>query len=575
VFDWIHLAPAGGALVIPPIGVAAWLLLSLLLLYMTLRHLGVAWRAAWIACAVLLLLVAALLVLDRYNLTLFAAPLGVVMISVYALALLLPPLAAWALTRLGAEPGAAVLRALMLIYLAAFAIKAGGMMHPQFTILDHGLRAHQVQELVADPIAFWQKYQNVSTADEANKARGDTHLFLGQWNLSIPFPYPPTVYYVMAPVALLVPGARSNADLLLTVCDTILVALEGSIVFALYAIAKRGLGSGRAGMFGAAIAVFAPISYLHHSDGDWTYIWGGWVGLVYIMAVVCLAERAGRPLLFVILSLLAGLAVISHPATALFLGAFVAVITILLLLGRRRWPLGFSPLPLLLSFIAGSILSLLYYGVYIGPMFTIALPAILGKVQSGAIGQDVQHLGAPLLSGFWSQIWAHFTGWPVALAAAGLGLLLIQVERSKTKDQSAENEQRGVINYAPNQTFNSSPSSFIFFRYLAVSWALVFALFSLADLKVNLLQRHMLFVLPLLGLLAGYALVRLMQWDTHSNQPFTKMGATTYHSVLFAVLKREWFGWLVAAALVAFLFVVGWEIWLNRVLRYVLPPGSG
>ncbi|PZS05394.1 MAG: hypothetical protein DLM69_00965, partial [Candidatus Chloroheliales bacterium] len=80
---------------------------------------------------------------------------------------------------------------------------------------------------------------------------------------------------------------------------------------------------------------------------------------------------------------------------------------------------------------------------------------------------------------------------------------------------------------------------------------------------------------PLLGLLAGYALVRLMQWGTHSDQPFSGTGANTYRSRLLEVIKRERLGWLVAAGLVAFLFVVGWEIWLNRVLHYVLPPGSG
>ncbi len=104
----------------------------------------------------------------------------------------------------------------------------------------------------------------------------------------------------------------------------------------------------------------------------------------------------------------------------------------------------------------------------------------------------------------------------------------------------------------------------------------MFALFSLADLKVNLLQRHMLFALPLLGLLAGYALVRLMQWGTQNGQlRANTVAAKQTYLVLLEVVKVAWFGWLVVAGLIAFLFLVGWEVWLNRVMNYVLPPGSG
>ncbi len=124
--EWMRLtdnsAPKGEGLVLPPTNVTAWLLLSLLLLFLSLRHLRVNWRPAWAASATLMLMSAALLMFDRYNLTLFIGPLMTVMLCVYGMALLLPPAAAWTLARLGAKPGAAALQALMLIYLAAFAI---------------------------------------------------------------------------------------------------------------------------------------------------------------------------------------------------------------------------------------------------------------------------------------------------------------------------------------------------------------------------------------------------------------------------------------------------------------------
>ncbi len=564
-------ANGGGGLVLPPISYSGWLLLSLLLLYLILLRLGLGWRWGWGISVGLMLLAAVLLATDRYDLTIFLPALGTLMISTFAMSLLVPPLASWLLGLLPnskLKPQTSNLKPdigwLTAIFLLAFVIKAGGMMHPQFTILDHGLRAHQVQELVADPIAFWHKYQNVTTTSDQNKTQGDEHLFLGQWNLQIPFPYPPTAYYVMAPVALFVPGARTNADLLLTVCDTILVALEGTLVFALYAMARKGLDSGRAGIIAAAIASFAPISYLHHSDGDWTYIWGGWVGLVYIMAVVCLADRAGKPIPFIILALLAGVALISHTATALFLGAGAVILTVLLWLARRsphtptttqtsNLKPQTSYWPLLGSFVVGGLISLLYYGAYIGPMLGVAIPAIFGKIGSGAsIGQDPHALGAPLLYGFFPQVWAHFTAWPLLLGLAGFALLLWRGRQAA-----------------------SPPAPMRFFTHLSVAWLIVFALFSLADLKMNLLQRHMLFVLPLLALLSGYVLDRLVTWTQQGGgtQQDGNNHAPIIHNSTFII--QNYAAWLLVAGLIAFTFVVGWNIWFDRVMHYVLPPGSG
>ncbi len=327
--------PVSGGLVLPPIGDTGWLLLTLLLLYLRLRHLRVSWRPAIAVCATLMLVAAALLVFDRYDLTLFVLPLFTVMLCVYGLALLLPPVAAWTLTRLGAKPSATALQALMLIYLAAFAIKAGGMMHPQFQVLDQTLRAHQVQELVADPAAFWAKYQQISTADTSGAASSSGLTLLGQWHIQVPIPYSPIAYYLFAPFGLFWHSSVADTDKLIIASDTSLAALVGTIAFALYALAKRGLGSGRAGVIAAAITLFAPVSYLRFSDGDWTYMWGGWLAAVYIMAAVCLADKAGRRLPFAILSLLAGLTLASHTAIALFAAAFVPLAALIVLLMRR------------------------------------------------------------------------------------------------------------------------------------------------------------------------------------------------------------------------------------------------
>ncbi len=541
VFDTVGLSqPASEGLTLPPISATLWLLLSLLLLYLTLRHLGISGRTAWAGGATLMLLTAAALVYDRYDLTMFALPLLVVMLCVYGMAVLLPPLVAWTLTRLGARPGAIALRWLMLLFLLAFAIKAGGMMHPRFIMLDHLFRAHQVQELVADPAAFWDKYQRVSSAAANSDVRTSGELsIVGQWNLPVPLPYPPFAYYLFVPFGLLWP--TTHVDRLVIACNTALTALTCTIVFALYAIAKRGLSSGKAGIIAAAITLFAPLSYLHFSDGNWPYIWGGWLAVVYIMTGVCLADRANKPLPFAILSLLAALTLTSHTAIALFMAMLVGLALVVVLVMRRRGGFGFPLWPLLASFGVGAALSLLYYGAYVWPILTISLPAIIAHLGSG-VGQDASLFRTPPLTGFWPQVWAHFTAWPLILALSGLALLLARRVGSAISNDGVRRFCLAII----------------------IAWAGVFAVFSVVDLKVNLLQRHMLFALPLLGLLAGYALVRLAQ-----ALPASWAGAR--QGVTLNLGQRGWRTWLLVSGLLGFLFVVGWDGWIGRVLRYVLP----
>jgi hypothetical protein len=81
------------------------------------------------------------------------------------------------------------------------------------------------------------------------------------------------------------------------------------------------------------------------------------------------------------------------------------------------------------------------------------------------------------------------------------------------------------------------------------AWLISFALFSLIDLRVNLLQKHMLFALPLLALLSGLAL-----------GPLWRHGRA---------------GRLLVGLLLAVLAWASLQVWLARVLLDVLPPGSG
>ncbi|HUS15042.1 MAG TPA: hypothetical protein VM536_08510, partial [Chloroflexia bacterium] len=224
--------------------------------------------------------------------------------------------------------------------------------------------------------------------------------------------------------------------------------------------------------------------------------------------------------------LLLGLTVLSHPANALLLSpTILTFVGLVALLDRRR----LGPAAALAG-VALGFAFVAYYQVTVPRVFGEVLPRILEKLQtSGGVGQNPAVLGAPLLGGFWPQLAAHFQIWPVALGGAAL------LSGARWARRSA----------AP--TLRPSAGRGLWLWLGATT--LVFALFSVVDLWINLLQKHMIYFMPFLALLSGLALASLWRRG-HAAQ-------------LLCLLL-----W-VALALVS---VVAWQ---QRVVNYVLPPGTG
>jgi hypothetical protein len=152
---------------------------------------------------------------------------------------------------------------------------------------------------------------------------------------------------------------------------------------------------------------------------------------------------------------------------------------------------------------------------------------------------DERYLGWKLLYGFFPQIEAHFAVWPALMALAGLIVFAMTVVTAVRGGR--QQDSRGLFRAV----------TLVFLG----AWTVTFLAFSALDLRVNLLQRHMFFGLPLLALLAGYALAKV----DRQARSLARVGPA-------AVLT---------GLLVVYLFLDGLHIWADRVLRYVLPPGSG
>jgi hypothetical protein len=518
--DRISLERQPGSLIWPAPEHLAALLLAVLTVYLGAAALAVAPRgAALVAGGVALLW--ALALAGAHLATAFAAPrlLPVLWGTLVAL-LLAREGVGWLLARAGAAPGRREWWGLGAAFAGSALVKAGGLFHPAFMLMDHAARLHQLDKFGRDPLGFLQTY----IAAPPDMGLG------GQLDLGTAIPYSPFFYIVFSPLNVLVPDEVQRLDAL----NLLTALLEASSVFALYYVLRRGWRDGPAGACAALVFVTTPLTNLLFSDGGYPSILAQSLLVVTTAALAAAYPRLGRPAVWGPLALLLAATLVSHTSITLLLG--VLLVGFVLLVGWFDRP-RFGPVARWTGLgMAGAFFG--YYVFSLPVIFGQILPTLLARLQTtGSVGQEPAKLGAPLLHGFWPQIAAHFQTWPLALGLAGyvargLGAEGWRVVKPRTVPV------RGATGLAR--------------RGLTLwfgAWLGSFALFSLVDLRINLLQKHMLFALPLLALLSGLALGLL--W------------------------RQGWAGRLLAGLLLAVLAWARHQIWLARVLLDVLPPGSG
>ncbi|HMA35879.1 MAG TPA: hypothetical protein VKY74_15555, partial [Chloroflexia bacterium] len=341
-------------------------------------------------------------------------------------------------------------------------------------------------------------------------------------------------------------------------------------------------GDGLAGIWAGAMFIAFPVSNLLFSDGGYPGIFATWLLVLLIAGLVWGYAQLGRPRVWLPLGGLLALALLAHTAQALLLGT-----TLLCFLaavawqdrGRVRAVAVWAGSGVALAFLA-------FYQFTAGQMVAAVLPQIVQKLQTaGTVGKNPAKLGAPLLSGFWPQIAAHFQAWPVGLALVALAQTVVGSRQSSVvSDESVGSRQYAVgsgdggpvpdprvpspsipnpksaVQNPPGGPGPDSPGPPSPIQnpkskiqnplglWLAAS-AATLALFSLVDVWINLLQKHMIYSMPALALLNGLALAGL--W------------------------RRGRAGQLLCLALWAALFTASVAGWANRVVFYLLPPGSG
>jgi hypothetical protein len=519
-----------GRPVIPALPHLTLLLSSLLILYLAMFRAG--WQAtgAVIGAGLFGLGAALAIAFARMHLTPTVEPLFLIIILAYPLMVIgLRFTGRW--VALPVESA----RWLGLIFLSAFVVKAAGMAHPAYDFIDHWFRIHQILRFWGNPAEFWAQYFNVSAGASVTGVDSGSAV-LGQWGVKFSLPYSPLFYLFAAPLALIWNTRDPN---LLAAINDLAAWLEVSQVFLIYIIARKaynGRWANRAGVIAAAFLGFYPLSYLLFSDGGYNSIFAHWLTLLFVALLLSAVRQEAKWAAWrwtsLILTLTATL--LSHTSTLLLVSLLVMV-TCGLWFSLKEWRWAAKRL-LWVSLAAFGLNLILYYGYYLINFITQSLPALISKLGSeGSLGQDNEKLGTRLLSGFFPQLWEHFRFFPFLLTLAAI--VVLKIIKLPEEDNQPRSKAMGLF-------------------WLA--WLSVFLLFALADLRINLLQKHMLFVAPLLCLGNGFTLSLL--WEK----------AASYKKPLTTGLVAGLIG-----LLVAYTVWQGLILWYGRIYFYTLPPGSG
>lgn len=278
----VRVVPATDGPRWPALAQAGWLAATLMLCYGLARWLVLDVRPALLLALAYAVLVALLLACQRLALTVFSPKLAGLALGCWALALLIwLAVGGWQSGGRDWSPVGAIagrprllaahrqFGAVVALLLLAFALRAGGMLHPHAIFSDHRLHANNLLELALGKVYF---------VEGLPASRGGGHA-----------PYPPGLYLLLAPALTLFPTDINSRVLIMQPG----VALLDSLVLVLiWLLLRRAQMGQRAAVLGAALYLLPPPLMASFSIGEY----GNLGGQILALPIVALLAWGGaRP----------------------------------------------------------------------------------------------------------------------------------------------------------------------------------------------------------------------------------------------------------------------------------------
>jgi hypothetical protein len=330
-------------------------------------------------------------------------------------------------------------------------VKIGGTLYPQIVIIDLPFHTAQIRQVLAGN--FWKLYLPgpLSLAVMPEK----------EWTVRAPIPYSPFFYLFAAPIALLPADVRLSVPLL----NALLEAWKLPMVIMLGLRLK--LSRDEAGLGGAVYGLAAAM-YMLLQWGNWPTTFSQWFALAGLTTLLGARKWATRT----VATFLLGVAFISYTVTAAFLLTMLLAMAVVLIVWGRAGKGGKRLALAVLVLIAGWIIAFVgYYWAHLYVAVTQTLPAFAGALAAQGT--------LTTRSGSLSQ---YLLGNLTALGNYGLLPILIT----------------GMWGAALMW-----PRWVIYRRAVVAAWILVLFVYFLIGFKVDMVLKHVWFVVPLMSALSG------------------------------------------------------------------------
>ncbi|WP_141509093.1 hypothetical protein [Candidatus Chloroploca asiatica] len=428
--------------------------------------------------ALLALLVGAwALAFYRFPTSFFLPRLAGLAIWSIVLALALIPLTNWFFAAIGAietreheERGrftpAPLTSALLLIFFVSYWFKAGGMLYPYFVAVDvqwHMERARWILEGQLPLLYGLNSPLNESTMPTA------------EWGENRPIiPYSPYFHIFAAPLGLLPWPMPLSINMLSALADSTRIIMIGLLGW------RFGL-SARNVVFAAAMYAVMPVAFLLHAWGNVPTTFGLWMTLMATTFLVCAWERIHERGPMVIFSLMLTVTFLIYTVTAVFMGVFLVLLTLMLLAAAPKgveWAALRTRIKPIwqASGVAILVVIVVYYGQYILPIIERSVPYFATVFTQGASSVGVER--APFHLYMWSFFQAFdYRIWPGRYLFYGLAFPLL---------------------------FTIPGFLHLWKRPLAgvflAAWFSVSVVFMLAGYRISMVDKQLFYILPIIAI---------------------------------------------------------------------------
>ncbi|NJP05834.1 MAG: hypothetical protein HC837_09535 [Chloroflexaceae bacterium] len=388
----------------------------------------------------------------------YTARLTLVLLLALLLALLLSSLLRWLVGRGVVTMRPNVQRWLLMVLVAVFVLRLAGMFYPANPPTD--VRFHVGRAWMVREGKFWELFW---------PNPGLTPL---QWDSDVTIPRSP-FYYVLTVPATYVPGADGPDLASMTfgsITDTLAVLLVALLVY-------RAGGGSRAAVCAALLAGVLPFGLrVSLSWGIFPTLLAQCLALLVLLLWLYWREQLHRWQVQVWLSVALAVAFLAYPTALLFFGSTWAVLVLWLAVRRDA-----AVLPTLnIGAVATAAALLIYYGWHLPSLLQQTLPVVFGAMGgSGELTAKMPSSADGLLA-LWQPLWQLY-GLPLLLLAGG-GAALVAIRLHC---------HRAML--------------------WITAWCAAYVPFALASTAVPLIEKHTVYILPMLALLAGLLLGELGQ----------------------------------------------------------------